>query len=531
MSLHKNTQNIRKITSAIFFTTLIIFLVFSVSLPTSLVRAESDLPEQTLCVDCADSTEMASATEDYSLSCEIENTLNSSKFALVFFYTEWCLFCQEQKPIIDELEQEYAGNIDFIRVDAENNSEAANEFKVEAYPTMLLISNESENGYEYQRIEGYKEKTLLKQSLDNLINGTVIVENEDNGDTVITDEHLTEIGNLSPERAKILLAIETQYPLICEEFEDQSFKDECHFELASALNDSDICGNIVDEEKANRCYVGIAVETNDVMICEKVTNQTKYKDWCYSKIAVNKKEESLCQKIIDDDTRDGCYWEINQENLDYSVCEKLKNPETKDYCYSKVAVENIDAEGCAQIINEESKNLCNQAIIERENQSVDSTTTDQPVSEDIETVEEGISATCVRVSSGSDYWYACDGKRVTQVASGFWGDSISGFSVIGSRAVWRFYDGFGSGNHAYYSNSTNGGTIVRITQVADHFWGDSISGFKVVGNRAIWRFYDGFGSGNHAYYSNSIYGGSIVRITQVAAHFWGDSVSGFTVPS
>jgi thioredoxin 1 len=57
----------------------------------------------------------------------------------VFFYADWCHFCQQQKPIIDELEQEYDDKIAFIRVNAEENRQASNEFGVTGFPAMFLI--------------------------------------------------------------------------------------------------------------------------------------------------------------------------------------------------------------------------------------------------------------------------------------------------------------------------------------------------------------------------------------------------------
>ena len=53
------------------------------------------------------------SSDNHSLSSKIDTLLND-KPVFLFFYTDWCHFCQEQKPIIDELEQEYADKIAFI---------------------------------------------------------------------------------------------------------------------------------------------------------------------------------------------------------------------------------------------------------------------------------------------------------------------------------------------------------------------------------------------------------------------------------
>jgi len=73
------------------------------------------------------------------LTSEIDDILNSYKIPVfVFFYVEWCHFCRQQLPIIDELEEEYTGKIAFIRINAEENPQALNDFGVTGFPAMFL---------------------------------------------------------------------------------------------------------------------------------------------------------------------------------------------------------------------------------------------------------------------------------------------------------------------------------------------------------------------------------------------------------
>jgi thioredoxin 1 len=107
------------------------------------------------------------AESDGSLSSEIDASLDAGKPVFLFFYADWCHFCQEQMPIIDELELEYTEEIVVIRVNNEESPEAMTEFGVTAFPTMFLISGKSAEGlYRYQEFNGFKSKETLSQSFD-----------------------------------------------------------------------------------------------------------------------------------------------------------------------------------------------------------------------------------------------------------------------------------------------------------------------------------------------------------------------------
>ncbi|MBC8521985.1 MAG: thioredoxin family protein, partial [Methanomicrobia archaeon] len=112
-----------------------------------------------------DDFDTSNPSDNHSLTSEIDALLNT-KPVFLFFYADWCHFCQQQKSIIDELEQEYADKIAFIRVNAEENSQAVDEFGVTGFPAMFLIVNKDEEGYVYQEFEGFTQKEALEESFD-----------------------------------------------------------------------------------------------------------------------------------------------------------------------------------------------------------------------------------------------------------------------------------------------------------------------------------------------------------------------------
>jgi thioredoxin 1 len=113
-----------------------------------------------------------------SLNSETDSILSSGKNVFMFFHTDWCHFCQQQKPIIDELEQEYAENITFFHVDCEEHPEAVREFGVNGYPAMFLITGKREDGqFESQYFGGFTDKETLKTCMDWIIANGSITEN------------------------------------------------------------------------------------------------------------------------------------------------------------------------------------------------------------------------------------------------------------------------------------------------------------------------------------------------------------------
>lgn len=80
-----------------------------------------------------------------------------------------------------------------------------------------------------------------------------------------------------------------------------------------------------------------------------------------------------------------------------------------------------------------------------------------------------LAATCGRVDSNGDYWYQCNGVKITQVAQTMLGDSITNFQSSASTASWTFYDGLNNITNNYSSiipeciyNYPSYGTVVSF---------------------------------------------------------------------
>jgi thioredoxin len=59
------------------------------------------------------------------------------KPCIIDFYADWCAPCRMTAPILDELAKEYAGKVDFYKVDIEKERELASYIGISNIPTFL----------------------------------------------------------------------------------------------------------------------------------------------------------------------------------------------------------------------------------------------------------------------------------------------------------------------------------------------------------------------------------------------------------
>ena len=97
----------------------------------------------------------------------IDNSLRAGKPALLYFYIDGCGDCELQKPIIDNLEQEYESKIGFVRVDYRAEADVVLRFDIHGTPNILLIADGRSDGeYDvYKRFSGLTDEETLRYFL------------------------------------------------------------------------------------------------------------------------------------------------------------------------------------------------------------------------------------------------------------------------------------------------------------------------------------------------------------------------------
>lgn len=59
------------------------------------------------------------------------------KARLVDYYASWCRPCQELTPVLERLEEQFAGKVDFVKVDV-SDRECWEEYHLWAVPTIAI---------------------------------------------------------------------------------------------------------------------------------------------------------------------------------------------------------------------------------------------------------------------------------------------------------------------------------------------------------------------------------------------------------
>lgn len=76
------------------------------------------------------------------------------------FYADWCGPCKTQDPILEELEEEYP-DVEFEKVDVDEEQDVANEYQVRSLPTLIV---ENEDGI-VERFVGVTQRGDLEDAL------------------------------------------------------------------------------------------------------------------------------------------------------------------------------------------------------------------------------------------------------------------------------------------------------------------------------------------------------------------------------
>jgi thioredoxin len=81
---------------------------------------------------------------------------------LIDFYADWCGPCKMVAPVIDKLAKEYAGKVNFYKINTEAEQELAAAFGIQSIPSLLFIPKEGQP----QMAVGALPENTIKQIIE-----------------------------------------------------------------------------------------------------------------------------------------------------------------------------------------------------------------------------------------------------------------------------------------------------------------------------------------------------------------------------
>ena len=114
-----------------------ILIVLLLALAAMSVNAQRhvDNPDTVYTVHAINQVQFADLIADWQAS---EWALVSPRPVVVDFYADWCGPCRRLAPILRDIAQHYQGEVDFYRINVDENPDIAAAFEVRSIPMLLI---------------------------------------------------------------------------------------------------------------------------------------------------------------------------------------------------------------------------------------------------------------------------------------------------------------------------------------------------------------------------------------------------------
>jgi thioredoxin 1 len=103
-----------------------------------------------------------SAVSDATFEAEVKK---ADVPVLVDFWAEWCGPCRMVAPILEELSEEFAGQLKVVKLDVEANPQVAQSYNIRGIPALLLFKNGEVAGQQIGALPKQKLRAWIADSI------------------------------------------------------------------------------------------------------------------------------------------------------------------------------------------------------------------------------------------------------------------------------------------------------------------------------------------------------------------------------
>jgi thioredoxin 1 len=94
-----------------------------------------------------------------------KEVLDSTVPVLVDFWAPWCGPCRMVSPLVEELAGDFAGKVNFVKLNTDENPTTATSYGIRSIPTLMIFKA----GQPVGQIVGFRPKTELKKHIESVV--------------------------------------------------------------------------------------------------------------------------------------------------------------------------------------------------------------------------------------------------------------------------------------------------------------------------------------------------------------------------